>query len=176
VPVFLLGALIVVSGAFWGGAVVDKHFGASSTASAASAFAGGAGGRALGASGAGGFAGAGGSGFEAPTAEGTVSAISGDDLTVAPTSGSKVEVVMSSSTVVTRSGQGAAGTLGVGDSVEVRGTKAADGTVTATSITATAPGTSSAAGGEGGAASGGGTGGTTVSGGGFSGDGSDVSG
>jgi hypothetical protein len=214
IPTFFLGALAVVAGAFWGGAVVQKHFGTSSTAAAttrAGAFAGrggegfaGFGGAtgaegATGASGATGFGGAGAGGFtrETPTAEGTISAISGDDLTVKPTSGADVKVVLSSSTVVTRSGKGSAGTLKVGDTVRVDGTKASDGTVTATSVTATAAGVSTTTGGFGGGGFGGaagGTGGTgfsgatgtgsstggtsssTVANGGFSGDGSGASG
>jgi Domain of unknown function (DUF5666) len=222
IPTFLLGALAVIAGAFWGGAVVQKHFGTNTAATAAGAFAGrggaggaegfaGFGGRgatggtgaegaagASGSSGASGFAGTSGFGGEGasgftrttPTAEGTISAISGDDLTVKPASGADVKVVMNSSTTVTRSGKGSAGALKVGDTVRVVGTKASSGTVTATSITATAAGVSTATGGFGGAATGGtgfsgvGAGGSstggsstpTVANGGFSGDGSDVSG
>jgi hypothetical protein len=200
VPTFLLLTLAVIAGAFWGGAVVQKHFGTTSTESATAGLAGrggaegfaGFGGAATGAEGATGAAGAegfggGGTGFTrvTPTAEGTISAISGDDLTVKPTSGADVKVVMSSSTIVTRSGKGSAGSLRVGDTVRVDGNKASDGAVTATSITATAAGVTTATGGFGGAgAATGASGGTgfsgvsgsgsstpTVANGGFSGDG-----
>jgi Domain of unknown function (DUF5666) len=172
-PAFILGLVIVIGGAFWGGAVVDKHFGVSNTATAAAATGGSATagrGGATGAEGATGFGGAGGFSAETPAAEGKLSAISGNDLTVTSTSGTKVSVTMTSATVVTRSGQGAAGELTVGDTVVVEGTKASNGKVTATSITATAAGTTNTAAGAGTPT------GSGTAGGGFSGDGTAASG
>jgi hypothetical protein len=170
-PPFILGLVIVIGGAFWGGAVVDKHFGVSNTATAATGGSATAGrGGATGAEGATGFGGAGGFSAETPAAEGKLSAISGNDLTVTSTSGTKVSVTMASATVVTRSGQGAAGELTVGDTVVVEGTKASNGKVTATSITATAAGTTSTAAGAGTPT------GSGTAGGGFSGDGTAASG
>jgi hypothetical protein len=180
IPTLILSLLIIAAGAFWGGAVVDKHFGVKSTSStsglaafsrsgAAGRFAGfGAeGGATTGgaATGAGGF---GAGGFTTPAAEGTLTAVSGNTLTVkSTTGGSTVKVVMTSSTVVTRSGKGAPGTLTVGDTVRVIGTAKA-GTVTATSITATAAGVTAATGGFGGGGGfGSAAGGSTTSSGGF---------
>jgi Domain of unknown function (DUF5666)/TfoX N-terminal domain len=117
-----------------------------------------------------GFGGAGGFTAQTPAADGKLRAISGNDLTVASTSGTKVSVTMTSATVVTRSGQGAAGKLTVGDTVVVEGTKASNGKVTATSITATAAGTTSAAAGAGTPT------GSGTAGGGFSGDGTAATG
>jgi hypothetical protein len=217
VPTFALGALVVIAGAFWGGAEVDKHFGSSNNTTTASAIAAALRGRGAGAEGAGagtgregfaGFAGLGGAGGgggfagggfagTTPAASGTVSAISGDDLTVNSTSGGKVKVVLNSSTIVSRTGKGSTGPVQVGDTVRVQGTKASNGTVTATSVTAVAPGVTTGAGGggfagvgagaggsetlgsgasSGGSTSGGSTTATTVHNGGFSGDGTGVSG
>lgn len=209
VPTFLLVALVVIAGAFWGGAEVDKHFGNNNNVTAANLASalgrratGGTGGSTtggfggLGGAGGGAFAGGGfaGGGFGVtPAAEGTVSAISGDILTVTSTTGGKIKVALTSSTIVTRTGEGSTGPIRVGDTVRVQGTKASDGTVTASSVTATAAGVSAgrgfaglgaagggSAGGAGGAATGSGAGGsttrTTVHNGGFSGDGSGVSG
>lgn len=200
VPTFLLGALVVIAGAFWGGAEVDKHFGNHNTTSAAGLAA--ALGRRASATGAGGtgggFAGLGGAGGgfaggafagSTPTASGTLSAISGDDLTVTSTTGAKIRVVLTGSTIVTRTGEGSAGVLKVGDTVRVEGTKASNGTVTASSVTATAAGVSrgggfaglagsgagAAATASGGTPAAGSTTETTVRDGGFSGDGSGVS-
>ncbi|MBO0694436.1 MAG: hypothetical protein J2P58_16140, partial [Acidimicrobiaceae bacterium] len=148
--------------------------------------AGGLGGR--GGLGAGGFGGGGFAGLT-PAASGTVRAISGHDLIVASTTGSRIKVVLTSSTIVTRTGEGSTGPLKVGDTVRVQGTKASNGTVTARSVTAIASGVSRAGGlagaggpgsGSGAAASGGPAAGstteTTVRNGGFSGDGSGASG
>jgi len=178
IPTLILSLLIIAAGAFWGGAVVDKHFGVKSTSSTSglAAFSrSGAAGRFPGfgaeggtttggaATGAGGF---GAGGFTTPAAEGTLTAISGNTLTVkSTTGGSTVKVVMTSSTVVTRSGKGAPGKLTVGDTIRVIGTSK-DGTVTATSVTATAAGVTTATGGFGGSF-GSAAGGSTASSGGF---------
>jgi Domain of unknown function (DUF5666) len=130
IPPLLLGTVMVVAGAFWGGTLIDKHFGAATGAALTSAAAG------PGAEG----AGPGGFSVQSPAAEGTIRAISGEDLTVGPASGAEVKVVLTASTVVTRSGKGTAGALHVGDTVSVQGTKTRGGTVTATSVTATAAG------------------------------------
>jgi hypothetical protein len=206
IPTFALGALVVIAGAFWGGAEVDKHFGANNTTSAGSLAAalGGRGATGSGGTGRGAFAGLGGGGGggggfgSTPAASGTLSAISGHDLTVTTTTGSKVKVVLVSSTTVISIGQGSTGGLKVGDTVRVQGTTGSGGTIKASSITATAAGVTTGGGfaglGGGGGGGFGGTGATgagtgvgggstggsstqpTVKNGGFSGDGSGVSG
>lgn len=220
VPTLLLALLVVVAGAFWGGAEVFKHFGSDNAGTGSLAAlgrplgagrggtgtGGGAGGTGATATGRGGFGGFGGAGgFAAPTASGTVTAVTGNQLVVQSSAGSKVTVKLTSSTVVTRVAEGSAGAIRVGDTVRVVGTKAKDGTVTASTVTATAAGVSTrggfggggfggGSGGGGGAGSGSGTGAragsgsgsgsggggstspTTVQNGGFSGDGSGVSG
>jgi hypothetical protein len=152
VPTLLLCALILVAGAFWGGAVVDKHFGNHATTAAtaggrtAGAFAGfgggtgAAGGTGTGASGFGGFS------RVTPAAEGTLSAINGQTLTVKPTSGSPVTVKLTATTVVTRSGTGTPGALTVGDTVTVDGTAGSGGVSTTTGGFGSAAGGSSAGG------------------------------
>lgn len=173
VPTLLLALLVVVAGAFWGGAEVFKHFGSDNADTGSLAAlgrplgagrggtgtGGGAGGTGAAATGRGGFGGFGGAGgFAAPTVSGTVTAVTGDQLVVQSSAGSKVTVKLSSSTVVTRIAEGSAGAIRVGDTVRVVGTKAKDGTVTASTVTATAAGVS-ARGGFGGGAFGGGSGG-----------------
>jgi hypothetical protein len=174
VPTLVLCGLILVAGAFWGGAVVDKHFGNHGTTSAAAggrtagAFAGFGGGTGTGGTGtgaAGGTAGGfGGFSRVTPAAEGTLSAIDGQTLTVTPTSGSPVKVKLTAETVVTRSGTGAPGALTVGDTVTVDGTAGSGGVVTATSVTATAAGVSTTTGGFGSATGGSATGGSSAGG------------
>lgn len=178
VPTLLLALLVVVAGAFWGGAEVFKHFGSDNAGTGSLAAlgrplgagrggtgtGGGAGGTGATATGRGGFGGFGGAGgFAAPTVSGTVTAVSGNQLVVQSSAGSKVTVKLTSSTVVTRVAEGSAGAIRVGDTVRVVGTKAKGGTVTASTVTATAAGVSARSGfgggGFGGGAFGGGSGG-----------------
>lgn len=147
IPTLVLLALLVAAGAFWGGAVAQRHQGSTSTVSAlasrlrAGGFPfGGAGGAGAGA---GGF---GGATTVAPAAEGTVTDVQGTTVYLTNAAGNLVKVIIGPTTTVSRTGIGAPGALQIGDTAIVRGTAGSDGTVAATSITATASGVSATAG------------------------------
>jgi hypothetical protein len=70
-----------------------------------------------------------------PVLIGTVVAVSGSDVTVKDLGGTTHVVHTSSSTTVTISQQSSVGALPVGSTVSIDGTKAADGSVTASSVT-----------------------------------------
>jgi hypothetical protein len=76
-----------------------------------------------------------------PTAAGKITALSGDDITLKGKGSTTQTVVYSSSTTFrTPSGStSSAAALKVGQSIGVTGTKASDGTVTASSITIGVP-------------------------------------
>lgn len=146
VPTLVLLALLVAAGAFWGGAVVQRHQGSTSSASSlasrlrAGGFAFGGGGTGAGT---GGF---GGATTVAPAAEGTVTDVQGPTVYLTNAAGDLVKVIIGATTTVSRTGIGAPGALQIGDTAIVRGTAGSDGTVAATSITATASGVSATAG------------------------------
>jgi len=159
-PVTLvLGALIVAALGFVGGVQVQKNQGSSGGGTAArSGFpAGLSGGVPSGAPGAGGTTGgpagaAGGPAGAGGATTGTVSNKDGRTLYVKNSAGTTVKVKAGDSAKVTRVASASVGAIQPGDTVIVEGTKAASGTVTASSITATADGVSllSALGGGGG--------------------------
>ena len=102
-------------------------------------FPGGGTGTGRGARGVGGAGGAGG-GF----VTGQVTAVSGDIVTVQAATGVDTPVLISSSTDISKTVTGAVGDVAVGQTVQIRGTQADDGSVTATSFQirpATAAGT-----------------------------------
>jgi hypothetical protein len=148
-PLACLCAILLVAGGFWAGAELEKSHagsGTSSLASLAARFGSGLGSGATGASGArgfgglGGFAGLGGSG----ATTGTISTLDGNTLYVDDTStGSIVKVTLTKQTTITRNADAAAIDLRPGDTVTVQGATGSSGTVTATSVSATAPGVSS---------------------------------
>jgi Domain of unknown function (DUF5666) len=157
VPTAVLVAALLIAGGFWGGAALEKSHasssgggggvgGAAALARLRSAF--GATG-ATGATGASGAAGAGsflfGGGGSGATV-GTVSVVDGDTLYVVTSSGGLVKVTLDSSTTVTRNAKAQAVELRPGDTVIVQGAAAKNGDVTATSVSATAPGVSSGGG------------------------------
>lgn len=166
VPMLLLLTLVVAAGAFWGGAAVQRSDGTSSSGAAASAavsriaalFArrGSAG------SGSGSATG----GFTAPAASGTLTAVVGRTLYLTTSSGTIVKVTVPATAAVDLNAKASAETLKSGDNVVVRGTTSKAGIVTATSVSASAPGVSSVArGGFGGIGGGaGGFGGTSAGG------------
>jgi hypothetical protein len=136
-PLALLGVLLVAAG-FIGGVLVQKHAGGSS--------------------GGGGFPGAGAfaaarqaGGLGAPTGQsgqgttGTVSAKKGDVIYVATSDGTTVKVRLGDATV-TRTAEVGRNQIHPGDSVVVQGATQDNGTVKATSVTATAAGVSSSGG------------------------------
>ena len=146
VPVAALAALVLVAAGFWGGAELQKSQGSTSStlAGLAARFRGAAGAGATGASGSaaarfGGFAGG-----AAAAAAGTISVVDGNTLYVDDTAtGSVVKVTLTKSTTVTRNADAAAIDLRPGDTVTVQGATGNGGAVTATSVSATAPGVSS---------------------------------
>ncbi len=157
-PTAVLAVVLLVAAGFWGGAIVEKNHGASSSAASVAArfrstasgtaangatgggFAGG------GFRGGGGFAGGGGAGGTS-AATGTLSVVDGKTLYVLTSTGSLVKVTLGQSTTVTRNATTSADGLRPGDSVVVQGSAAKNGDVAATSIAATGSGVSSGAGG-----------------------------
>jgi hypothetical protein len=139
-PTAILLALLLAAGGLWGGSVLQKHQGGStgtaSALAARSAFA---------------RTGATGSPFASSSSAttGTVTDIIGNTLYVTEASGSLVKVTLSSSATVTRNAKSSLGALQPGDSVVVQGTKVADGSLTASSVSATAAGVSSSSAGRG---------------------------
>jgi hypothetical protein len=148
-PLACLCAILFVAGGFWAGAELEKSHAGSGTGSLeslATRFRSGLGSGATGASGAGGsgglggFAGLGGSG----ATTGTISTVDGNKLYVDDTStGSIVKVTLTKQTTITRNADAAADDLRPGDTVTVQGATGSSGAVTATSVSATAPGVSS---------------------------------
>jgi hypothetical protein len=145
-------AVVLVAGGFIGGVQVQKHQGAT-----------GAGGGAARAGAPAGFAArlgagaaAGGTAAAAGTA-GTVANVKGSTIYVVSSDGTTVKVKTTDNSKVTRNASASVGSVHPGDTVVVQGSKASSGTVTASSITATAKGVS-AFGGFGGGAPAGGTG------------------
>jgi hypothetical protein len=132
IPTLVLVALAVAAGAFWGGAVAEKHNGTSTAAaSRASAFAGLRSGR----------GGLGGFGATAtPAAEGSVTEVTKTILYLTNSAGNLVKVAITPTTPITRISDGTAGPIALGDTASVQGSVGAGGTVTATSITITAKG------------------------------------
>jgi hypothetical protein len=173
-PVAVLATVLLVAGGFWAGAAVQKSHGGSSAAAAGGALAArlraAAGGTSTsGTSTTGGAAGArGGLGFGGGFSGtvGTISVVDGQTLYVETADGSLVKVTLEPSTTISRNASSKANGLRPGDTVLVQGATAKNGDVTATSVSASAPGVTSAGGG--GAGGGGGFGG---GGGGFGGNG-----
>jgi hypothetical protein len=144
-------AVVLIAAGFIGGVQVQKHQDGDSA---------GAGGP-RGAGGGAGFAArlaqggtASGSAGSAATA-GTVANIKGSVLYVTSADGTTIRIKTDDNAKVTRNASSSVGAVHPGDTVVVQGTKAASGTVTATSITATAKGVSAFAGLSGAGAAGG---------------------
>jgi len=137
IPTVLLLAVLIAAGGLWGGAALQRSHGSASASSAASPFAAL---RGSGATAAGGLAGAGALGG---ATTGTVTSVSGSTLYVTNSSGNLVKVTVGSTATVNRNAKSSLASLQVGDTVVVQGSKASDGSVTATSVSATAAGVSS---------------------------------
>jgi hypothetical protein len=158
VPSAILLALLVAAGAFWGGAVAEKHHNPPAAAAGAGARSrAGFEGFGTGATGSGASTVGGGTGATGGATEGTVSGVNGGTLTLTETSGTKVTVKITSSTTVSRTGLGAAGSPKVGDSAVVIGTAGSGGAITATRVTLTQQGVTATRGGFGGGFGGTGT-------------------
>jgi len=138
VPTVVLFGLLIAAGGIWGGAALQRSHGTSSSSSAsslASLF------RGRGTTGAGSpFSGAAAAGG---ATTGTVTEVSGTTLYVTNSSGDLVKVTVGPSATVNRNAKSSLGSLEVGDTVVVEGTKASNGSVTATSVSATAAGVTS---------------------------------
>jgi hypothetical protein len=139
-PVAGLLVLLFVFGGLWAGAYMQRS---SSSTSSASPFGGsfslpGGAGAGRGTGAAGSFLGASSSGTS-----GTVTDIIGSTLYVTTANGSLVAVNVGTNTTVDRNAKSSLSALQPGDTVTVQGTKSKDGTVTASSISATQAGVSS---------------------------------
>jgi hypothetical protein len=144
VPTVALVGLLIAAGGIWGGAALQRSHGTSSASSStASSFASLFGSRGTGSTG--GAAGVPGALGAATT--GTVTEVSGSTLFVTNSSGGLVKVTVNPSATVTRNAKSSLGSLLVGDTVVVQGTKASNGSVTATSVSATGAGVNSGFGG-----------------------------
>ena len=137
--------LLIAGGGIWGGAALQRSQGSSTgTSSFASAFAS----RLAAPGGTSGARGFGGGSTAAAT--GTVTEVKGSTLYVTNASGNLVEVTLLPSTTVTRNAKTTLSGLTPGDTVVVQGTTAKNGTVSASSVAATAQGVTSGFGGFGG--------------------------
>ncbi|HUZ21129.1 MAG TPA: hypothetical protein VMU75_11230 [Acidimicrobiales bacterium] len=141
IPAVVLLALLLAAGGFWAGAAVQKSRGAASGTSRPSGLASlfGRGGAA---SGSGLGAGRGLGGASTAAAAGIVTVVEGTTLYVTTASGGLVKVLVGPQAKVTRDAGTTLSTLKPGDTVVVQGTKAKNGTVSASSISATAAGVS----------------------------------
>jgi hypothetical protein len=136
----VLGALVLLVGGFLGGTQVQKHWGATATATGTNRPAGGAGQNRA----AGGFAGLGGAqGGAAPTASaapagtaGTVKLVDGNTIYVQTADGTVVTVKIDGKTAVRTASKASVKDVKTGDTVTVQGGAGTDGTVTATAVTA----------------------------------------
>jgi hypothetical protein len=143
-PVAGLLVLLLAFGGLWAGAYMQRS--SSSSSSAASPFGssfsipGGATAAGRGTGGPSGFPGA-----SSSAASGTVTDIIGNTLYVTNASGNLVAVKVGTNTTVDRNAKSSLSALQPGDTVTVQGTKAKDGTVTASSVSATQSGVSSGA-------------------------------
>jgi len=134
----LLVVLLIGGGGIWGGAALQRSHG-SSTGSLASSIASRFASLRSGSSGSGGTSHFAGLGSSAATT-GTVTEVQGSTLYVTNSSGNLVEVKLTPSTTVTRDAKTTLSALAPGDTVVVEGTKAKNGTVSASSVSATAQG------------------------------------
>jgi len=137
--------LLLLAAGFVGGALVQKHEGTSTVATGRAGRLAGAGGFARG-EGAAGFGGAAGGvagaapAADAPVVVGTVVSVTGDTLIVKNLGGVTITVHLGSGVTVTRSSTEDASHLTADTTVSVAGTTGADGSVTATGITARSAG------------------------------------
>jgi len=135
----VLLVLLVASLGLWGGAYLQRHSSSSSSATASPFGAGGfPGASSSGSGGSGGFP-----GLPSNATSGTVTDIVGNTLYVTDSNGKLVAVTVTSNTTVNRNAKSSLSSLEPGDSVTVQGTKAKNGTVSASSVSATQAGVSS---------------------------------
>ncbi|HWS44502.1 MAG TPA: hypothetical protein VN636_01455 [Acidimicrobiia bacterium] len=148
---FVLGGLVLAALGFLGGVAVQKHEDRGSTTSAAGttaaarAFARGTGGTGASGSGGGGFAGRLGG-----ATVGTVKLVDGKNIYVTDSNGNVVKVVTTDASQLQKTDAATVKDVVPGETVVVRGTQNSDGSVTASSLTATPAGASGGFGGFGG--------------------------
>jgi len=134
-PTAILLALLLAAAGLWGGSLLQKQngntAGATSVAAARAAFsrAGGAGSSAS---------------ATASGTSGTVTDIIGNTLYVTNSSGQLIKVTLSSSAAVTRNSTSSLSGLKPGDTVTVQGSTPTNGSMTASSVAATAKGVTTA--------------------------------
>ena len=142
-PVVILLVVLVGFGGIWGGAALQRNQKITSDSALASAFsrfrsgtseATGAGAK----GGFSGFSGFGGSTTAEPAVTGTLTVVDGNTLYITDASGGIVKVIVNNSTKVTRNAVATPAALQPGDTVTIQGNKSQNGTVNATSISATA--------------------------------------
>jgi hypothetical protein len=139
-PTAVLVALLIGAGGLWGGAVLQRSHGTTSTAGGASSFA-----RLFSPTGTSGVTRGSFPGFASSSAAtGIVTTVQGNTLYVTTASGGLVKVMLGKSTTYTRDAKSTESAMQPGDTVIVQGTKAKNGTVTATSVADTAAGVSAA--------------------------------
>jgi Domain of unknown function (DUF5666) len=159
-PVAALLVLVVAAAGIWGGAYMQRHHSSSTAASSLfGSFRRGASGGTGGTGGTGGFGGAAAAAAASNLAAGTVTDIIGNKLYVTNSSGNLVEVTIGSSTTINRNAKSSLAALKPGDTVTVQGTKSANGSLVASTVSATAAGVTSGFAGFGGAGGSGGFGG-----------------
>lgn len=145
VPAAILLVLLIAAGGIWGGAALQRSQGSS----AASTFSAARLAFSHGETGAGAFSRfASGSASGATT--GTVTVIDGSTLYITNAAGNIVKVTLTPSTTITRDAKAAAADLRPGDTVVIEGVTAKNGTVAASSVSATAAGVTPSVGGFGG--------------------------
>jgi hypothetical protein len=148
-----LAAVVLVAGGFIGGVQVQKHQGGTSAGGGARPGAGNfaarfGGGQASGGTGTGtqqGGATQGGatqSGTGSGATTGTVANVKGSTIYLTTSDGTTVKIKTNDNSKVTRNARSSASAVHPGDTLVVQGAKASSGTVTASSITATAKGVS----------------------------------
>jgi hypothetical protein len=128
--------VLIAALGFIGGVQVQKAAGDSSAATPTGAA--GRGGFGGGGGGGGAGAGAGGQAGASDATVGSVANVAGKTIYVTDSSGNTVRVKTNKNSKVTRNAVSRVGAVHPGDTVVVQGTKAGSGTVTATSIAATA--------------------------------------
>jgi hypothetical protein len=142
-PTAILVVLLVAAAGIWGGATLEKHHGSGTTAATSSGLAAFRAARTRGAgSGAPGAAGA----TASSGASGTVTVLQGNTLWLTAANGSLVKVKLTNTTTVTRNADSTKSALRPGDTVTVQGATGKNGTVTASSVSATAKGVTSSSG------------------------------
>jgi hypothetical protein len=135
-----LAAVVLVAGGFIGGVQVQKHQGGSSSGGAragsfAARFGGGAGTTGSG-------SGSGSSSTQSSATTGTVANVKGSTIYLTTSDGTTVKIRTNDNSRVTRNASSSASNIHPGDTLVVQGARASSGTVTASSITATARGVS----------------------------------